>query len=88
MLYQIAGLLNVLLIILFLLMELKLDYESGGQEWKKMQRYSASDWNRNLETILRWSPFSSEADLLQEVILLFLLSFCHILVVEVSELYI
>lgn len=49
-----------------------------------MQRSSASDWNRNLETILRWSPFSSEADLLQEVILLFLLPFCHILVVEVS----
>ncbi|XP_058226451.1 protein MICRORCHIDIA 7-like [Rhododendron vialii] len=43
-----------------------LDYESGGQEWNKMKRSSASDWNRNLETIVRWSPFSSEADLLRE----------------------
>ncbi|KAE9446040.1 hypothetical protein C3L33_21999, partial [Rhododendron williamsianum] len=52
-----------------------LDYESGGQEWNKMKRSSASDWNRNLETIVRWSPFSSEADLLREVILHFLLLF-------------
>ncbi|KAI8544032.1 hypothetical protein RHMOL_Rhmol08G0263400 [Rhododendron molle] len=43
-----------------------LDYESGGQEWNKMKRSSASYWNRNLETIVRWSPFSSEADLLRE----------------------
>ncbi|KAA8542084.1 hypothetical protein F0562_023236 [Nyssa sinensis] len=43
-----------------------LDYERGGQEWNRMIRTSAGDWNRNVETIVRWSPFSSEADLLQE----------------------
>jgi len=43
-----------------------LDYEGEGQEWNRMRRSSGSDWNRNLETILEWSPFSSEADLLQQ----------------------
>lgn len=45
----------------------KLDYEGEGQEWNRMRRSSGSDWNINLETILEWSPFSSEADLLQQV---------------------
>ncbi|PSR95958.1 Protein MICRORCHIDIA like [Actinidia chinensis var. chinensis] len=43
-----------------------LDYERRGPEWNKMIRSSASDWNRNVETMLQWSPFSSEADLLQQ----------------------
>ncbi|XP_058195614.1 protein MICRORCHIDIA 7-like isoform X2 [Rhododendron vialii] len=43
-----------------------LDYEGGGQEWNRMRRSSASDWNTNVETILQWSPFSSEAELLQQ----------------------
>ncbi|GFZ08012.1 histidine kinase-, DNA gyrase B-, and HSP90-like ATPase family protein [Actinidia rufa] len=45
---------------------LQLDYERRGPEWNKMMRSSASDWNRNVETMLQWSPFSSEADLLQQ----------------------
>ncbi|KAI7732310.1 hypothetical protein M8C21_010049 [Ambrosia artemisiifolia] len=43
-----------------------LDYEKRGQEWNQMKRSSASDWDRNVETIVRWSPFSSEADLLKQ----------------------
>ncbi|KAA8540660.1 hypothetical protein F0562_024421 [Nyssa sinensis] len=43
-----------------------LDYERGRQEWSKMIRSSTGDWNRNVETIVRWSPFSSEADLLRQ----------------------
>ncbi|THG05877.1 hypothetical protein TEA_030101 [Camellia sinensis var. sinensis] len=43
-----------------------LDYERGGQEWNRMKRSSVSDWNRNLETIVQWSPFLSEVDLLQQ----------------------
>ncbi|XP_057459363.1 protein MICRORCHIDIA 7 [Actinidia eriantha] len=43
-----------------------LDYERGGQEWTKMKRSSATDWNKNLQTIVQWSPFSSEADLLRQ----------------------
>uniref|UniRef100_A0A5B6Z600 Morc S5 domain-containing protein n=1 Tax=Davidia involucrata TaxID=16924 RepID=A0A5B6Z600_DAVIN len=43
-----------------------LDYERGGQEWSKMIRSSTGDWNRNVEAIVRWSPFSTEADLLRQ----------------------
>lgn len=33
-----------------------------------MIRSSGGDWNKNVETIVQWSPFSSEADLLRQVI--------------------
>lgn len=31
-------------------------------------RASFNDWNRNLATIMQWSPYSSEQELLQQVI--------------------
>ncbi|KAI3763232.1 hypothetical protein L1987_53685 [Smallanthus sonchifolius] len=43
-----------------------LDYEKDGQEWKKMKRSSASDWDRNLEAVVQWSPFSTESELLKQ----------------------
>ncbi|XWS47776.1 hypothetical protein CRYUN_Cryun13aG0014100 [Craigia yunnanensis] len=43
-----------------------LDYEWQQKEWSKMIRSSVSDWDRNVETIVQWSPFSSEADLLRQ----------------------
>ncbi|TXG48549.1 hypothetical protein EZV62_024424 [Acer yangbiense] len=43
-----------------------LDYERSGREWSKIIRSSAADWNRNMETITQWSPFSSEVDLLSQ----------------------
>ncbi|XP_054821860.1 LOW QUALITY PROTEIN: protein MICRORCHIDIA 7-like [Prosopis cineraria] len=43
-----------------------LDYERGGQGWNRMIRSSWGDWNKNVETIIRWSPFSSEEDLLRQ----------------------
>ncbi|XP_050224107.1 protein MICRORCHIDIA 7-like [Mercurialis annua] len=43
-----------------------LDFERKGREWNKMARFAAADWNRNVETIIQWSPFSSEADLLRQ----------------------
>ncbi|PON95717.1 Histidine kinase-like ATPase, C-terminal domain containing protein [Trema orientale] len=43
-----------------------LDYESGGGGWKKMVRSSLSDWDKNLETIVQWSPFFNEAELLRQ----------------------
>ncbi|KAL1566503.1 protein MICRORCHIDIA 7-like [Salvia divinorum] len=43
-----------------------LDYERSGQDLNKIIRSSAYDWDRNVETILQWSPFSSEADLLRQ----------------------
>ena len=48
---------------------MKLDYERGGQDWKKIIRSSPVDWSKNVETIVQWSPFSSEADLLCQVTL-------------------
>ncbi|XP_072951406.1 protein MICRORCHIDIA 7-like isoform X2 [Typha angustifolia] len=41
-----------------------LDYEKG-QVWNRMNQ-KITDWNTNLETIVKWSPYSSEADLLHE----------------------
>ncbi|KAL9335424.1 hypothetical protein Peur_072605 [Populus x canadensis] len=43
-----------------------LDYERKGREWSRMVWSSTGDWNRNVETIVHWSPFSSEADLLRQ----------------------
>ncbi|XP_048330184.2 protein MICRORCHIDIA 7 [Ziziphus jujuba] len=47
-----------------------LDYERGGGQWNKMIRSSIIDWNRNVETIVQWSPFSSEVDLLNQFCLM------------------
>ncbi|KAG5155541.1 hypothetical protein JHK82_013510 [Glycine max] len=43
-----------------------LDYERRGQEWNKIIRTSLDDWDKNVETIVQWSPFSNEADLLRQ----------------------
>ncbi|XP_057417172.1 protein MICRORCHIDIA 7-like [Lotus japonicus] len=43
-----------------------LDYEREGREWKMMLRASPDDWNKNVETIVQWSPFSDETDLLRQ----------------------
>ncbi|CAA0831767.1 Histidine kinase-- DNA gyrase B-- and HSP90-like ATPase family protein [Striga hermonthica] len=43
-----------------------LDYERQGQDWNRILRSSATGWDRNVETIVQWSPFSSEADLLRQ----------------------
>ncbi|KAG7954194.1 hypothetical protein I3843_11G003800 [Carya illinoinensis] len=40
-----------------------LDYERRGQNFDKIIRSSHADWSKNVETIVQWSPFSSEADL-------------------------
>lgn len=46
----------------------KLGYERDGLNWSKIIRSSAADWNTNVETIMQWSPFSSEAELFRQVI--------------------
>ncbi|XWS63501.1 hypothetical protein CRYUN_Cryun06bG0103500 [Craigia yunnanensis] len=43
-----------------------IDYEQKVQSWTKMTRSFEDDWNRNLETIIQWSPYTSETDLLQQ----------------------
>jgi hypothetical protein len=44
-----------------------IDYEKGQQYWKRMMRTTSIDWQTSLATIIEWSPYSSEAELLQEV---------------------
>ncbi|KAI3504537.1 hypothetical protein L1887_26089 [Cichorium endivia] len=43
-----------------------LDYEKGVREWKKIIRSTPGDWETNMEAVVQWSPFSSEADLLKQ----------------------
>ncbi|XP_078447322.1 histidine kinase-, DNA gyrase B-, and HSP90-like ATPase family protein [Wolffia australiana] len=43
-----------------------LDYAVGEGKWKKMVRSSEADWTKNLETIVQWSPYASEDDLLHQ----------------------
>uniref|UniRef100_A0A7N0RAN9 Morc S5 domain-containing protein n=1 Tax=Kalanchoe fedtschenkoi TaxID=63787 RepID=A0A7N0RAN9_KALFE len=43
-----------------------LDYERGMGDWRKLMRSTKSDWDRNVETIVHWSPFSTEEDLLRQ----------------------
>ena len=46
---------------------MKLHYEKEGITWNRLMPRS-TDWERNLDTILQWSPYSSEADLLLQVL--------------------
>ncbi|CAH8384654.1 unnamed protein product [Eruca vesicaria subsp. sativa] len=47
-----------------------LDYERRDNEWSKLVRSSLSDWDKNVKTIIQWSPFSSEEDLLRQFTLM------------------
>ncbi|KAI3954837.1 hypothetical protein MKW92_039020 [Papaver armeniacum] len=45
-----------------------LDYEKNGKDWSNIVPASSSsvDWNKNVETIVQWSPYASEAELLEQ----------------------
>ncbi|XP_026441892.1 protein MICRORCHIDIA 4-like [Papaver somniferum] len=45
-----------------------LDYEKNGEDWSNIVQASSSsvDWNKNVETIAQWSPYASEAELLEQ----------------------
>ncbi|EOA12940.1 hypothetical protein CARUB_v10025919mg [Capsella rubella] len=43
-----------------------LDYERSGSEWCPIMRSSVSDWDKNVETVVQWSPFATEEDLLRQ----------------------
>uniref|UniRef100_A0A1J3FGT1 MORC family CW-type zinc finger protein 4 n=2 Tax=Noccaea caerulescens TaxID=107243 RepID=A0A1J3FGT1_NOCCA len=43
-----------------------LDYERRGSEWSPIVRSSVTDWDKNVETVVQWSPFSTEEDLLSQ----------------------
>lgn len=42
------------------------DYEIQPFGLRKLLRSSVDDWNKNMETIKHWSPYSSEAELLEQ----------------------
>ncbi|XP_051193745.1 protein MICRORCHIDIA 7 isoform X1 [Lolium perenne] len=42
-----------------------IDYEKG-QAWKRKVRTTLGDWSTSLQTIIQWSPYSNEGELLQE----------------------
>ncbi|KAL3818721.1 hypothetical protein ACJIZ3_004626 [Penstemon smallii] len=41
-------------------------YEKIGKTWNKQMKSSSDFWRRNLESIVQWSPYESEEDLLQQ----------------------
>ncbi|GFP98170.1 morc family cw-type zinc finger protein 3 [Phtheirospermum japonicum] len=41
-----------------------IDYDKIGETWNMRVRSSSDCWQRNLETIVQWSPFETEEDLL------------------------
>ncbi|KAG8365840.1 hypothetical protein BUALT_Bualt17G0013700 [Buddleja alternifolia] len=43
-----------------------IDYEKKGAAWNKLVKSSSECWQRNLETIVEWSPYESEEHLLQQ----------------------
>uniref|UniRef100_A0A0E0DCB0 Morc S5 domain-containing protein n=1 Tax=Oryza meridionalis TaxID=40149 RepID=A0A0E0DCB0_9ORYZ len=42
-----------------------IDYENE-QGWKRKPRTTFADWNTSLQTIIAWSPYSTEAELLEQ----------------------
>nr|GFB27734.1 hypothetical protein [Tanacetum cinerariifolium] len=43
-----------------------IDFEKRGEEWGTMLRSSPGDWKKNMDILVRWSPYSSEEHLLQQ----------------------
>lgn len=52
-----------------------------------MTRCFEDDWNRNLETIIHWSPYTSEAHLLDQVTFHHLDILSYLMLMEVKEPY-
>jgi hypothetical protein len=44
-----------------------LDYERRDSEWCPITRSSVSDWEKNVETVVQWSPYATEEELLCQV---------------------
>ncbi|KAL1218814.1 Protein MICRORCHIDIA 4 [Cardamine amara subsp. amara] len=43
-----------------------LDYERIDSEWCPIIRSSVGDWEKNVETVVQWSPYTSQEDLLRQ----------------------
>ncbi|XP_028549101.1 protein MICRORCHIDIA 4-like [Dendrobium catenatum] len=42
------------------------DYEKRDDDWHQMERSSSVAWKTNMDSIVKWSPYSSEAGLLEQ----------------------
>nr|GEX76473.1 hypothetical protein [Tanacetum cinerariifolium] len=47
-------------------LDITIDFEKRGEEWGTMLRSSPDDWKKNIDILVRWSPYSSEEHLLQQ----------------------
>lgn len=54
----------------------KVDYERRGKNWQKKIQSTTSDWEQNFGTILGYSPFREENDILEQVTY-FSIFFCY-----------
>uniref|UniRef100_A0A453BS26 Morc S5 domain-containing protein n=6 Tax=Triticinae TaxID=1648030 RepID=A0A453BS26_AEGTS len=43
-----------------------IDYEKNGLNWTRKLRSTFADWNTSLQTIITWSPYGTEAELLEQ----------------------
>ncbi|KAE8797984.1 CRT1-like GHKL ATPase [Hordeum vulgare] len=43
-----------------------IDYEKNGMNWTRKLRSTFADWNTSLQTIITWSPYGTEAELLEQ----------------------
>ncbi|VAH46936.1 unnamed protein product [Triticum turgidum subsp. durum] len=43
-----------------------IDYEKNGLNWTRKLRSTFADWNTSLHTIITWSPYGTEAELLEQ----------------------
>jgi len=51
-------------VILSLILQIDYEYKQG---WERMARTTLDDWSTSLQTIITWSPYSTEAELLEQV---------------------
>lgn len=42
------------------------DFEFQTSEWQKLTRSNVDDWNKNMDIIRQWSPFSTDVELLDQ----------------------
>ncbi|KAK8916825.1 hypothetical protein KSP39_PZI023216 [Platanthera zijinensis] len=47
------------------------DYQKRGDTWHQIEKSSSAAWKTNMDSILQWSPYCSEDDLLQQFNLMF-----------------
>jgi hypothetical protein len=46
---------------------LQIDYQKNELNWTRQLRSTFTDWNTSLQTIIAWSPYRTEAELLEQV---------------------